>query len=514
MSVDGARREASKVLAHAASGDWGAAMRLAEAALPLLLSHAPEVLEAACAAVPDNRISATPRWAALRAHLRMLRTSGRVGAIYAEPRVPIGSDVPPADRVVVRTFRAVALRSRGRFAQASEEALAASDAYRRLSTQDRAIIAGYLATLRVEWGRTLVSAGRLDDGRAALAAAADDARRLGDDRALMRAIAGLALLSAHLGDGRAADAHLAEHDALRARNPRIVSGAATARSARALRRLDALDPEAGLALLDDAAIAEGGMIAACIRATARGRLERDSLAAVRLQLDVAVDAAGAWRAESGYDAVTLELTHGTLLALDGLHEAALLACDRMPGPVPALKPLIEARRAGAQLMLGEPTRAAVTAARTGAKPAVRARVESLSVRAAALRRLGDPVAADLLAEALSLAEENGLWGALLGLPREDLLALLPRSGPSSRLRELATAGDLLAPPPPDGYRRLTRQQLETLRVLSLTDTLDEAATRLSVSVTTAKSHTRAIYRCFGVGDRAAALAEGRRRGLL
>lgn len=65
-----------------------------------------------------------------------------------------------------------------------------------------------------------------------------------------------------------------------------------------------------------------------------------------------------------------------------------------------------------------------------------------------------------------------------------------------------------------GYRRLTFQQLETLRALSVVDTIETAAARLGVSPATTKSHAREIYRRFGAADRSSVLAEGRRRGLL
>lgn len=54
----------------------------------------------------------------------------------------------------------------------------------------------------------------------------------------------------------------------------------------------------------------------------------------------------------------------------------------------------------------------------------------------------------------------------------------------------------------------------TLPALVAADTLEQAAVSLCVTVPTAKSHVHEIYARLGVADRAAALAEGRRRGLI
>lgn len=61
---------------------------------------------------------------------------------------------------------------------------------------------------------------------------------------------------------------------------------------------------------------------------------------------------------------------------------------------------------------------------------------------------------------------------------------------------------------------LTERELEVLRAVAEGRSASETGDRLHLSATTIKSHLRSIYAKLEVGDRAAAVAEAMRRGLL
>jgi two-component system nitrate/nitrite response regulator NarL len=62
--------------------------------------------------------------------------------------------------------------------------------------------------------------------------------------------------------------------------------------------------------------------------------------------------------------------------------------------------------------------------------------------------------------------------------------------------------------------RLTAREHEVLRLVADGHSAPEIATRLYIEASTVKTHLQNIYEKLGVSDRAAAVAEGMRRGLL
>ncbi|WP_161927767.1 helix-turn-helix transcriptional regulator [Gordonia crocea] len=114
-----------------------------------------------------------------------------------------------------------------------------------------------------------------------------------------------------------------------------------------------------------------------------------------------------------------------------------------------------------------------------------------------------------LAEALATAERSGAYLPFLSL-REKALPLLdehsatiaPPSWLRARLRDTANRV------------RLSPKEVQVLLCLAEPQTVGDVAERLFVSVNTAKTHIRQIYRKLGVSTRREALAEARRQGLL
>jgi ATP/maltotriose-dependent transcriptional regulator MalT len=123
-------------------------------------------------------------------------------------------------------------------------------------------------------------------------------------------------------------------------------------------------------------------------------------------------------------------------------------------------------------------------------------LEALLLLAEVRLNLGDPAAAELLAEA------------------RDMLALLPDGADalSARLRQL---GQVLA-----GQSRLslpeplTEREATVLRLLRGTLSLREIGQELNLSPNTVKTHTRVIYRKLGVSTRREAIERGRRMGVV
>ena len=80
--------------------------------------------------------------------------------------------------------------------------------------------------------------------------------------------------------------------------------------------------------------------------------------------------------------------------------------------------------------------------------------------------------------------------------------------------DLDLTGVLQPPGDPDGTSPLSERELEVLRLLADGMSNKELARALFISRATVKSHMENILRKLGVPDRAAAVAEGFRRGLV
>jgi LuxR family maltose regulon positive regulatory protein len=122
-------------------------------------------------------------------------------------------------------------------------------------------------------------------------------------------------------------------------------------------------------------------------------------------------------------------------------------------------------------------------------------LETLLLLAEVLLELGDPGAADLLAEAQEL---------LASLPDGADVQLARVSRLRQGLAGLSRAA-LLEP--------LTEREATVLRLLRGTLALREIAQELHLSPNTIKTHTRVIYRKLGVSSRGQAVEQGRRAGI-
>ena len=66
----------------------------------------------------------------------------------------------------------------------------------------------------------------------------------------------------------------------------------------------------------------------------------------------------------------------------------------------------------------------------------------------------------------------------------------------------------------DEETKLTAREQEVLRLVADGQSAPDIATQLYIEASTVKSHLQNIYEKLGVSERAAAVAEGMRRGLL
>jgi DNA-binding NarL/FixJ family response regulator len=118
------------------------------------------------------------------------------------------------------------------------------------------------------------------------------------------------------------------------------------------------------------------------------------------------------------------------------------------------------------------------------------------------------------------AIEAGATGYLLkDAPREDLIRAVraaadgqPVLAPTVAQRLMTRVqGPAAAPPAPDA---LTDREVEVLRLVASGATNRESARQLFISEATVKTHLLHVYGKLGVRDRAAAVAEAYKRGLL
>jgi DNA-binding NarL/FixJ family response regulator len=116
------------------------------------------------------------------------------------------------------------------------------------------------------------------------------------------------------------------------------------------------------------------------------------------------------------------------------------------------------------------------------------------------------------------AIEAGATGYLLkDAPRDELLKAVRAAAAGQSVLSPAVATRLVSrvrtpAPPPAGP--LSQRELEVLELVAAGSTNREAAAKLFISEATVKTHLLSIYQKLGVGDRAAAVGEGYRRGLL
>ncbi|MFE9422305.1 response regulator [Kitasatospora sp. NPDC006697] len=117
------------------------------------------------------------------------------------------------------------------------------------------------------------------------------------------------------------------------------------------------------------------------------------------------------------------------------------------------------------------------------------------------------------------AVEAGATGYLLkDAPREELVRAVRAAGDGQSVLAPSVAQKLLGrmrePVPAAPVEGLTERELEVLRLVAAGSTNKESARRLFISEATVKTHLLHLYAKLGVRDRAAAVAEGYKRGLL
>jgi DNA-binding NarL/FixJ family response regulator len=113
------------------------------------------------------------------------------------------------------------------------------------------------------------------------------------------------------------------------------------------------------------------------------------------------------------------------------------------------------------------------------------------------------------------AIEAGATGYLLkDAPRAELLRAVRAAAEGQAVLSPSVASALMSRVREPAEEPLSHRELEVLRLVAAGTTNREAAVRLFISEATVKTHLLHIYAKLGVGDRAAAVAEAFKRGLL
>jgi DNA-binding NarL/FixJ family response regulator len=113
------------------------------------------------------------------------------------------------------------------------------------------------------------------------------------------------------------------------------------------------------------------------------------------------------------------------------------------------------------------------------------------------------------------AIEAGATGYLLkDAPRAELLRAVRAAAKGEAVLAPAVASLLMGRMRGPEQEPLSRRELEVLQLVAAGNTNKEAAAQLFISEATVKTHLLHIYAKLGVSDRAAAVAEAFRRGLL
>ena len=99
-------------------------------------------------------------------------------------------------------------------------------------------------------------------------------------------------------------------------------------------------------------------------------------------------------------------------------------------------------------------------------------------------------------------------------PREDLVRAVRAAHRGEPVLAPSVAGRLMGRMRAPAHDALSQRELEVLKLVAAGAANREAAARLFVSEATIKTHLLHIYDKLGVRDRAAAVGEGYRRGLL
>jgi len=211
-------------------------------------------------------------------------------------------------------------------------------------------------------------------------------------------------------------------------------------------------------------------------------------------------------------------TVDTLLALGEVNRAERMMLDLFARHSPREVSWLRVPFAQLALITGDTARAKrrATAALWAADVVARDRADAAMIAAAAAWRLGETTAAvDSLRQAVVLAEQLGSLHCYLVIPPADLRAIANAAGatvPAEVAAHLASFGSIY--PADAHFVELSPRERDVLQAMREHGTVAAIAQALHLSVNTVKKHLTSINAKFGVHDRAAALVQAERLGLL
>ncbi|WP_293696353.1 LuxR C-terminal-related transcriptional regulator [uncultured Agrococcus sp.] len=518
------RGEAHRVgdmIAHArAAEDW---MLLARAwtqhALLLTGNHPRETVraysdmpEAALADFPSLR-AARPVVAAMRAglasreHARSIANYALAGWGWTEPKRKTSKATARNTQDVVS--RIIAWRARGRPERALELAETHSE---RLLMEAPAIAPADRAWFEFQWGLSAFAALRGRQAVQLFERAIESAERGSVDFLVAAASYQLSIIQAFSGDAAAALRHLGVARRMRTGQHWMHDVIAVAgRLTEAVFALDRLDgePEAIELTGVEADRVEEWAILTWVR-TQHALLFGDPMTMMDRVFRVASLHEGAIEPGGRDELLVTRSLAELLVALGELTRAQLLIADAGDELV-----LLRAR---ILYIAGNYTevRALATSAIWDARTVIRDRVELLLLEAATSLAMDDLTAALTAFErGRLLARDIGTLSPFASMPRPALIRLAGMAEGSFTGAEYERITSTRAPYPESGELvTLTGRELTVLQAMTEYATLVDIARSLTVSVNTVKKQAVAVYAKLGVHDRASALLEARRLGLL
>ena len=523
QSIDALHRTATgaseRVFAALARGEWAVASQAALAAWGPLISFRPDVVAVVCEAAPAEVLDAHPEWIVLRAYMRVVQTRPDLRpALYIDDAPSPSPTDPPLPRAMLTLSRAVAARTEGHHERATALAYEA-EAWAREADADDPTTAALLVPLLIQCAVTHEFSARPGPTARLLREAFRRARETGNVRAALDASGELGWLFAVTGDGTASDHWLAEHEALRAAAPTAVSDPLPAQLGHVIRRWDQLEfdaAQARLAQADRRSAGEYALLLAGVEVLVGARRAADLGGALLSHFDSQVMSTVESRRASGLNAYADIVVRCEVLALRGEASAALRTFQ---GFDPQVAPMVAARHARAQLLVGADDAADATA-QTAIEASIvwpRAHTEATLVRATvALRRGQEGAARELFGRALQAAREHRSFMPLAALPLADLRALAQLVPDDQHPAELARllSGEVALPPAAQRFVLPTPSEQRLLYALAEDAGEQSFADALGLSRNTIRSQLHTLYRKFDVNSRGALRAAARREGLL
>ena len=282
---------------------------------------------------------------------------------------------------------------------------------------------------------------------------------------------------------------------------------------------DRLDPQAARRVIDDGApFATELWPFAALAATAYSQLFDDpALALTRLEhlrfvhrRELGDDRSAQWILDRS--------TIDALMALGEVNRAERMMLDTFARHSPREVPWLRVPFAQLALITGDGSRARrrATAAVWAPDVVARDRADAMMIAAAAAWRLGDSSAAvESYRQATALAAQSGSLHCYLVLPEADLRAIAEAARlavPAEVAAHLVAHGSIF--PTDAHFVELSPRERDVLNAMRKHGTVAAIAQALHLSVNTVKKHLASINAKFGVHDRAAALLQAERLGLL